>query len=211
MDKGASNILKWSIENSAASNEGADQSQGRPPSEVPRGVSADTLRTLMGGPSDADLMKEAMTVIVHPEATMENKMTAFDNFEQLIENLDNANNMEPLGLWPPLMSELDNSEADLRKMAAWCVGTAVQNNAKSQELLLKLNGIPKICEMATNDSNPAARRKAVYALSSAIRNYQPAMNEALKALPKNIVGPDHVSASDMDVIDAIMAKLRESD
>ena len=28
-------------------------------------------------------------------------------------------------------------------------------------------------------------------------------------LPKNITGPDHVNASDMDIIDAIMEKLRE--
>lgn len=163
----------------------------------------------MGGPSDADLMKEAMTVIVHPEADLDAKITAFDNLEQLIENLDNANNMQPLGLWQPLMQQLDSAEADIRKMAAWCIGTAVQNNEKCQLNFLELGGVPKVAKMALNDTDSAARRKAVYALSSTVRNFQPGMDEAMKTLPKNITGPDSISASDMDVIDAIMAKLRE--
>jgi len=206
MDKGMSNLLQWSIENSA---NGHSTDESAQPTPEPRGLTQDALRSLMGGPSDADLMKQAMTVIVHPEATLEDKLIAFDNFEQMIENLDNANNMDALGLWPPLMNQLDNSEAEIRKMAAWCIGTAVQNNEKCQQQLLSHGGITTVSIMAINDQDAAARRKAVYALSSSIRNFQPGMNEALKSLPTNITGPDHVSASDMDVIDAMMAKLRE--
>ncbi|KEF61691.1 uncharacterized protein A1O9_03260 [Exophiala aquamarina CBS 119918] len=207
-DPGLNSLLSWSIENSDAGRNNPDQ-----PMREPKGLSADALRALMGGPSDADLMRQAMTVIVSgdPEATHDAKMTAFDNFEQLIENLDNANNMEPLGLWTPLIAQLDSPEADFRRMAAWCIGTAVQNNEKSQERFLAINGVQKIAKVAVDDPDNAVRRKAVYALSSSIRNYQPAMNEAVKQLPKNIVGPDQVSAADMDVIDAIMAKLREAE
>ena len=203
MDPGLNSLLEWSIKNSSGQRD-PDQ-----PAEAPKGMSADALRSLMGGPSDADLMKEAMAIVLSPETTQESKMTAFDNFEQLVENLDNANNMEPLGLWSPLLSVFDSNNTDLRRMAAWCVGTAVQNNVKCQERLLAMGGVDKLCNMAVNDSDKAVRRKAVYALSSTIRNYQPAMNEAIKKLPKDIVGPDQVSATDMDVIDAIMAKLRE--
>lgn len=198
-------LLQWSIENSDPS-----RNPDQPPS-APKGLSADALRSLMGGPSDADLMKDAMTIIVStdPEITHDSKMTAFDNFEQLVEQIDNANNMESLGLWTPLLAQLNNTSADLRRMAAWCVGTAVQNNIKAQERLLALNGIEKLVKASLDDADRAARKKAVYALSSAIRNYQPAMNEAVKRLPRDIVGPDQVSAADMDVIDAIMGKLRE--
>lgn len=196
-------LLQWSIENSNAS-----QTEGAQPTQ-PRGLNADALRALMGGPSNADLMKEAMSIICSSETTLESKLIAFDNFEQLIENLDNANNMEPLGLWTPLIEQLNSSEADLRRMAAWCAGTAVQNNVKAQERLLAVSGVPKLCKLALEDQNEAVRRKAVYALSSVVRNYQPGMNEAVKCLPKEIVGPDQVSSTDMDVIDAIMAKLRD--
>ena len=203
MDPGLNSLLQWSVENSDATRD------PDAPVKEPKGMSADALRALMGGPSDADLMRQAMTIIIADDTTKEAKITAFDNFEQLVENLDNANNMEPLGCWSPLLGQLDNQDANLRTMAAWCAGTAVQNNEKSQERLLAMGGIPKLCHMAIGDEVKSVRRKACYALSSSIRNYQPAMNEALKNLPKDITGPDHVSATDMDVIDAIMAKLRD--
>lgn len=207
MDKGMNNLLAWSIENSQTQN--GTQTQDSQPARPPTTLTQEALRSLMGGPSDADLMKQAMTVIVHPEADLDAKITAFDNLEQLIENLDNANNMQPLGLWQPLMKQLDSTEADIRKMAAWCIGTAVQNNEKCQLCFLELGGVPKVARMALDDTDAAARRKAVYALSSTVRNFQPGMDEAMKSLPTNITGPDSISASDMDVIDAIMAKLRE--
>ncbi len=127
MDTGMNQLLKWSIENSDATSD---------PNAVPpsgHGLNAEALTSLLGGPSDADLMKESMAAIRSPDITLENKLIAFDNLEQLIENLDNANNMEPLGLWTPLISQLGSEEPDLRRMAAWCLGTAVQNNVKAQE------------------------------------------------------------------------------
>jgi len=214
MDKGMSNLLAWSIENSAAAKESSqngtpEQTQPGSKGQEPRGLSQDAIRSLMGGPSDADLMKEAMHVIVNPESTLDSKLIAFDNLEQLIENLDNANNMQPLGLWTPLLNQLDHTEASVRKMAAWCVGTAVQNNEKCQAHFLSIGGVPRVAKMAVEDDDNGARRKAVYALSSTVRNFQAGMDEALKILPRNVTGPDHVSASDMDVIDAIMDKLRD--
>ena len=88
-----------------------------------------------------------MTVILHPEAEKEDKMTALDNFEMLIENLDNANNIEPLGMWQHLIGLLDSHDDDIRRMACWIIGTAVQNNPPAQKHLLEsrpLEVIPKL-------------------------------------------------------------------
>ena len=135
MDPGLNQLLKWSIENSEASRSDptttTDGKVERPDSE--RLLNPDSLRSLMGGPSDADLMKESIAAIRSPDISVKDKLVAFDNFEQLIESIDNANNMEALGLWMPLVSQLENEEADMRLMAAWCLGTAVQNNVKAQE------------------------------------------------------------------------------
>ena len=84
-------------------------------------------------------MKEAMAAIQSPDVDLENKLIAFDNFEQMVENIDNANNIEPLGLWTPLVALLAHDEAELRAMAAWCCGTAVQNNEKAQERVSPLS------------------------------------------------------------------------
>jgi len=132
MDSGMNGLLKWSIDNSAASQPDSNSTDGQP-AAAPRPFDQEALARLLGGPSDADLMLQAMAAVQSPEVDLENKLVAFDNFEQLIENLDNANNMENLKLWVPLVDQLKSEESELRRMAAWCVGTAVQNNIKSQE------------------------------------------------------------------------------
>jgi hypothetical protein len=78
-------------------------------------------------------MREAMAAIQHPDVPLSDKLIAFDNFEQLVEGIDNANNMEPLGLWAPLVELLGSESGDLRGWAAWCLATAVSNNVKAQE------------------------------------------------------------------------------
>lgn len=138
MDPQMNRLLKWSVQNSQQNPDGT----APPPSaeQAGRKLTPDMINALFGGPSEAELMKAAMEVLHSDESDLENKLIAFDNFEQLIESIDNANNLEPLGLWTPLIQLLKHEEADMRRMAAWCVGTAVQNNEKAQD---------KVCSNAT--------------------------------------------------------------
>ncbi|KAM5441002.1 hsp70 nucleotide exchange factor fes1 [Microsporum ferrugineum] len=209
MDPSLNNLLKWSIENTPAA---GGQANGTEPAATRQPIDAEALQRLLANtPSDAELMKTAMAVVRSSESTLENKLIAFDNFEQLVENLDNANNMDPLGLWPPLVETLKDEEAEIRKMAAWCVGTAVQNNEKSQEKALEAKAIPELIRMAREDSDVSVRRKAIYAISSCVRNYQPALDQLREHLPAEIVGPDEkVDAGDMGRIDAIIAYLKQA-
>jgi hsp70-interacting protein len=77
-------------------------------------------------------MKESMAAIMS-DIPLDQKLIAFDNMEQLVESIDNANNLTSLGLWMPLVQLLRSEDADLRRMAAWCIGTAVQNNPLAQK------------------------------------------------------------------------------
>lgn len=125
-DPNLNTLLKWGVENSSVS-EGAEKPKTQ--------LTPEALAALFGGnqKSDAQMMKDNMEVIKREDCDLEDRITAFDNFEQLIENLDNANNLEALNLWIPLIEQLENKEAELRRFAAWCIGTAVQNNIKTQE------------------------------------------------------------------------------
>jgi len=140
---------------------------------------------------------------------LENKLIAFDNFEQLVENIDNANNLEPLKLWEPLLKELENEEGELRAMAAWCIGTAVQNNEKAQEKAVNYGAIPTLTRLAVEDPSQAARKKAILALSSAVRNCQPALDQAAVGLPEEHK-PKSSDATDMEAIDALIQGLRDA-
>lgn len=128
-DPGLNNLLKWGIQNSEASRGASATDQPAP------AIDAEALQALLTGTrrSDADLMMENMAVICNEEEKLEDRVTAFDNFEQLIENLDNANNLENLKLWDPLVAHLEHKEGELREFAAWCCATAVANNVRTQE------------------------------------------------------------------------------
>ena len=212
MDRGMNDLLKWSIENSQSSNpqiENGSANDGQSLQAPERPINMEALRSLMGGPSDADLMKESMAIIHSPDTSLDDKTIAFDNFEQLIETIDNANNIDSLGLWSPLISVLGSKEAELRKFAAWCIGTAVQNNVKAQEKVLALDAIPLLIRVGVEDESEAVRRKAIYALSSEIRNYQPALDEAVKHLPKQFAPEGAINSTDMTAVDQIVNGLRE--
>lgn len=205
-------LLQWSIEHSDASKNNPTThptDQQRDPS---RGLNASALAELLGGPSDADRMRGAMAAIIAPEEQVnhDNKMIAWDNFEQLVEGIDNANNLESLGLWTPLIQQLNNAEAENRRMAAWCLSTAVQNNVKCQERLLAAGAIPKLVQLATTDSNQGVRKKAVSALSSEVRNFQPGLDELEKNMPQSLwTRGKGLDAQDMESVDEVIQKLRD--
>lgn len=250
MDPGLNRLLKWGIENTSpapnstsTSNAPANAAKLDNDAQHPsRDLDASALQALMGGPSDAELMKESMAAIQSPDISLPNKLVAFDNLEQLIEQIDNANNMHNLGLWTPLLALLASDEPDLRRMAAWCMGTAVQNNVVAQERvggfvffhflflflpehtseicpcqlmhficvikLLIVGAIPSLIQLALEDPFEAVRRKAIYALSSGIRNYQPGLNAAVEALPQDMKPSTRLDAGNMEAVDGIIQRLK---
>ncbi|KAF1926844.1 Hsp70 nucleotide exchange factor fes1 [Didymella exigua CBS 183.55] len=201
-DPNLNTLLKWGVENS-------NVSQGAEPPKTT--LTPDALAALFGNQkSDAQMMKDNMEVIKRDECDIEDRIVAFDNFEQLIENLDNANNLEALNLWIPLIEQLDNKEAELRRFAAWCIGTAVQNNIKTQEKLLVLGAIPTLVRIATGNDEMKVKKKAITALSSSVRNFQPALDEAVSHVPADFKPSGPLDASDMESVDILINKLRES-
>ncbi|KAH6642353.1 nucleotide exchange factor Fes1-domain-containing protein [Boeremia exigua] len=202
-DPNLNTLLKWGVENSNVS-EGAEAPKTQ--------LNSEALAALFGGniKSDAQMMKDNMEVIKRDECELEDRITAFDNFEQLIENLDNANNLESLNLWIPLIAQLENKEAELRRYAAWCIGTAVQNNIKTQEKLLVLGAIPTLVRMSTGSDERKVKKKAITALSSSVRNFQPALDDALSHVPADFKPTGKLDANDMESVDTLINKLRES-
>lgn len=209
-DPGLNRLLQWSIQNSDASRNDPTTTQTQDIRQ-PSSIDPELLAQLMGGPSEADLMKQAMAAIVAPldQCDLENKLIAWDNFEQLIEGIDNANNMQPLGLWIPLVDQLDSEQSECRAWAAHCLNTAVQNNPACQERCLAINAVPKLVKQALEDEALAARKKAAGALSSEVRNYQPGLDELVKHLPNDVWSTGKVDASDMDAVDVLINEVRK--
>ncbi|RLV96689.1 Hsp70 nucleotide exchange factor FES1 [Spathaspora sp. JA1] len=162
MDK----LLQWSIAQQSGDQE-AMARIGQPDSKM--------LEQLFGGPDEPTLMKQSITIVNDPEVELEQKEIALENFEMLIENLDNANNIGNLKLWPSLIKLLnDDVEERLRFLACSIIGTAVQNNPKSQEdFISSEGGLGKLIHIVEHDASKEIQLKALYAISSVLRNFQP--------------------------------------
>ncbi|KAK6349764.1 hypothetical protein TWF696_006040 [Orbilia brochopaga] len=197
-------VLAWSVAASAPEQEGEQH-------QIPRLDQEALAQLLLGGKSDAELMREAMQCITDPTASLEDRETAFDNLEQLVENLDNANNLDNLRLWEPLVQQLHAAEKEMRLMAAWCIGTAVQNNEKSQDHFHKTEGVEKLLHLALNDPAQDVRNKAIYAISSYVRNHQNALDQCIDKLPAGLreeYSEKNLQATDMDAVNEFRNRLK---
>ncbi|KAF9356743.1 hsp70 nucleotide exchange factor fes1 [Mortierella sp. NVP85] len=171
--KSLNELLQWSIINQATEKE--DASAEGATKQPPRKLDPEIIDAILGK-SDSQLMIEAMTVIKSPQSTDEQKEVAWEDFEMLIQQIDNASNMENMKLWPPVLQELKSSNPKYREQAAWVCGTATQNNPKAQAAFLKEKGLPMVIEMLS-DPETFVRAKAIYALSGAIKHFEPALQE----------------------------------
>ncbi|EEB06513.1 hsp70-like protein [Schizosaccharomyces japonicus yFS275] len=166
-------LLALATSLSAKDADGAEATAAAPVTTTP-GEKIDTsVLDHIFGANPAEEMKQAMAAIEDPEVTLENKEVAFDNLEMLVEQIDNANNLVPLQLWDPLLKQLQNEEPSLRKLAAWTVGTAVQNNPTSQQALLDHSGLSKLFDALRAETDDEVKSKLLYALSNELKfNYK---------------------------------------
>lgn len=69
--------------------------------------------------------------------------------------------------------------------------------------------IPRLVDLAVEDQDHPVRKKALYALSSGTRNFEPGLLQMIDCLPKSHQISGTVDASDMEAMDNIFQQLRE--
>uniref|UniRef100_A0A803N2F1 Nucleotide exchange factor Fes1 domain-containing protein n=1 Tax=Chenopodium quinoa TaxID=63459 RepID=A0A803N2F1_CHEQI len=83
-------------------------------------------------PSDAELMKIAIDDLNNSSLFLEDRLRALEELLTLVEPIDNAN--------------------DVRKLAAWILGKACQNNPVVQKQVLDFGILAKLLEMVKSDA-----------------------------------------------------------
>lgn len=125
-------------------------------------------------------MKEITLVMQTPDNVLEEQgVTAtdiedmLDELQEHVESIDMANDLHTIGGLSPLLKYLSNSHANIRAKAAEVVSTIVQNNPKSQQLVMDANGMEPLLSNFTSDDDVTVRTKALGAISSLIRHNKP--------------------------------------
>ncbi|OCH92567.1 nucleotide exchange factors-like protein [Obba rivulosa] len=172
------NLLRWSIQNSTDNN---PQPNNGPAQN--KDLDPGILDAILGRP-DSELMKEALAVAVDEKRREDERIQALDDFEMLIEHIDNANNMEKLQMWEPLQALLTSpsSTDDIKTQTLWIIGTAVQNNPAAQFHYLSFSPVSTLLSFLSPSVRSAkTRSKAVYALSSVLKHSAAAVRQLEEA------------------------------
>ncbi|KAG6416407.1 hypothetical protein SASPL_123837 [Salvia splendens] len=122
-------------------------------------------------------MKEITLVMKTPEQVLESQGVTpqdvedmLDELQEHVESIDNANDLHSIGGLAPLLDYLRNSHPNIRAKAADVVSTVVQNNHRSQQLVMEANGMEPLLTNFTSDPDVTVRTKALGAISSLIRH-----------------------------------------
>lgn len=120
-------------------------------------------------------MKEITLVMQTPEQVLESQgVTAediedmLDELQEHVESIDMANDLHSIGGLVPLLAYLKNSHSNIRAKAAEVVSTIVQNNPKSQQLVMEANGLEPLLLCFNSDPDVTVRAKALGAITSLI-------------------------------------------
>ncbi|XP_074283487.1 hsp70 nucleotide exchange factor FES1-like isoform X2 [Silene latifolia] len=148
-------------------------------------------------PSDAELMKIAINDLNNSSTSREDRLRALEELLLLVEPIDNANDFGKLGGLAAVVKQLDHVDPDVRKLAAWVLGKANQNNPTVQQQVLELGTLGKLIKMVKSDFAEEAI-KALYAVSAIIRNNFSAQ-ETFYAEGGDLMLKDILSNSAVDV------------
>ncbi|GAA0162727.1 hypothetical protein LIER_18757 [Lithospermum erythrorhizon] len=167
-------LLKWSL----------SHADGTTP---PRALSEEDRRWFMEAMQSQTVdvvkrMKEITLVMQTPEQVLESHGVTpqdiegmLDELQEHVESIDMANDLHSIGGLTPLLNYLKNSHANIRAKAAEVVSTIVQNNPRSQQLVMEANGFEPLLSNFTSDPDITSRTKALLAISSLIRRNNPAI------------------------------------
>ncbi|KAJ0088849.1 hypothetical protein Patl1_31837 [Pistacia atlantica] len=174
-------LLKWSIANSdgTRSQRNLSDEDRRWFMEAMQAQTVDVIQR----------MKEITLVMQTPEQVLEAQGVTpkdiedlLDELQEHVESIDMANvliisdyetDLNSIGGLTPLLGYLKNSHANIRAKAADVVTTIVQNNPRSQQLVIEANGLEPLLSNFTSDPDMTVRTKALGAISSLIRHNKP--------------------------------------
>lgn len=155
-------VLRWTIGHS-------DPAKLKESAEDVQRLSAKLIEK-MNMPSDAQLMQIAIDDLNNSSSSLEDRQRALQELLILVEPLDNANDLNKLGGLAIVIQELNHPDPDIRRLSAWVLGKAYQNNPVVQKQILELGALSKLIKMVKSSSIEEAI-KALYAVSTLIQNH----------------------------------------
>lgn len=122
--------------------------------------------------SDFEAMTRLLASFRDNDSSQEQKLLVLQDLEYYVHQVDNANDFAKINGLETVLQALNSSDPHIKEEAAHVVGSAVQSNPKVQVKVVELGGLPILIRLLSDQKQPMnVRNKAMYALSSLIRNF----------------------------------------
>lgn len=167
-------LLKWSLSHSDGT-ESTRQLSDEDRRWFMEAMQAQTMDVVKRMKEISIVMQTPQEVLEAQGVTVEEMEGLLEELQEHVESIDMANDLHTIGGLVPLLGYLKNPHASLRARAAEVVSTIVQNNPKSQQLVMEANGLELLLSNFISDSDITVRTKALGAISSLIRHNKPAI------------------------------------
>ncbi|PVV02411.1 hypothetical protein BB560_003136 [Smittium megazygosporum] len=157
-------LLQWAVINSKTEK---DAPQSENPAST-QDLDPAVIDAILGKPV-SEQMLEIMDYLENPDSPLEGKINELDNLEMLVEQIDDAANIEPLKMWPRILNLLSSEHDEIKINTLWVIATALQHNPAAQKAFCSHNGLEKILGCMNSSNNDGVKAKAIYAISALIR------------------------------------------
>ncbi|OUM65163.1 hypothetical protein PIROE2DRAFT_7882 [Piromyces sp. E2] len=162
-----SDLLQWSILNQTTEKEDAPKTNNH---VDPEKIDPKWLDVILGK-DDSVRMRECCEIIQDESKSLNEKLNALDEMEMLVEQIDNANNLRPLKLWPVLLDVFTSTtEPEIKMYIAWIFGTSVQNNETAQKDFIDNGVLQPVINSLTTDDDTRVLKKVIYCLSGFLKH-----------------------------------------
>jgi hsp70-interacting protein len=164
-----SKLLDWATRNASPENNSESSESNH---EAIKNLDPEIIEMILGR-DEAVVMKSLASRIGNSRTSSEDERIALEQLEEIVENIDSANNMAKMGLWNVVFEALALGENTPTALSV--IGTSAQNNPEVQNELSRMGALHKILDAMNFDQDPVVM-KAVFATSSMIQNNRPSFD-----------------------------------
>ncbi|XP_053236479.1 nucleotide exchange factor SIL1 [Podarcis raffonei] len=130
--------------------------------------------------TDFEIMFKLINKFNSSTSTLEEKITALHDLEYYVHQVDNAKDLLSIGGLQLLINGLNSTEPLVKEYASFVLGAALSSNPKIQVAAIEGGALQKLLVILATDQPLAVKKKALFALSSMLRQFPYAQQQFLK-------------------------------
>ncbi|KAJ7341531.1 hypothetical protein JRQ81_005739 [Phrynocephalus forsythii] len=130
--------------------------------------------------TDFEIMFKLINKFNSSSSTLEEKITALHDLEYYVHQVDNAKDLLSLGGLQLLINGLNSTEPLMKEYVSFVLGSALSSNPRVQVAAIEGGALQKLLVILATDPSLAVKKKALFALSSMLRNFPYAQKQFLK-------------------------------